>query len=76
MTDAMFKELQAIIGMANETNKLVTAIRSKSTSASSPSSAITFIFFFFLAASLPNRCSHPQTLREILTCPHGQVFPL
>jgi AhpD family alkylhydroperoxidase len=24
MTDAMFKELQAIIGMANETNKLVT----------------------------------------------------
>src|SRR5207245_2101412 len=24
MTDAMFKELQAVIGMANETNKLVT----------------------------------------------------
>ena len=24
MTDAMFKELQSIIGMANETNKLVT----------------------------------------------------
>jgi len=26
MTDAMFKELQAIIGMANETNKLVTGL--------------------------------------------------
>ena len=24
MTEAMFKELQAVIGMANETNKLVT----------------------------------------------------
>jgi hypothetical protein len=24
MTDAMFKELQAVVGMANETNKLVT----------------------------------------------------
>jgi AhpD family alkylhydroperoxidase len=24
MTDVMFKELQAVIGMANETNKLVT----------------------------------------------------
>jgi hypothetical protein len=24
MTDAVFKELQAVIGMANETNKLVT----------------------------------------------------
>jgi AhpD family alkylhydroperoxidase len=24
MTDAMFKELQAVIGMANETNKVVT----------------------------------------------------
>jgi AhpD family alkylhydroperoxidase len=24
MTDAMFRELQAVIGMANETNKLVT----------------------------------------------------
>ena len=24
MTNAMFKELQAVIGMANETNKLVT----------------------------------------------------
>jgi hypothetical protein len=24
MTDAMFKELQAIIGMANESNKVVT----------------------------------------------------
>ena len=27
MTDAMFKELQAVIGMANETNKLVTGYR-------------------------------------------------
>ena len=24
MTDAMFKELQAVVGVANETNKLVT----------------------------------------------------
>src|SRR2546429_2154956 len=32
MTDAMFKELQAIIGMANETNKLVTGRSEEHTS--------------------------------------------
>ena len=29
MTDAQFKELQAVIGMANETNKLVTGYQVK-----------------------------------------------
>jgi len=35
MTPEVFKELQAVIGMANETNKIVTAIRWKLTNASS-----------------------------------------
>jgi hypothetical protein len=32
MTDAMFAELMAVVGMANESNRLAAAIKSKSTS--------------------------------------------
>src|SRR6266480_3242765 len=65
MTDAMFKELQAIIGMANETNKLVTGYQVELDQRFQPPLPRLF--------RTTARIAEPS--REIFTCPFVQLFP-